>query len=267
MSFNPFYDKYIGGRGQKRKRDEMEIVVEGTPPPYKKRKYNQYKIPSSSPAFTNRLVKQIQGELKGMDTPINIGGVLATTNTNVDILPLNLIQAGNGSWNRVGRKVHLKSLRLQGQISNTYVRTGGNWQGNTVRFSVVWDQQPSSNTVPNFDTIFGVTAQTGVESTAMFSPPKYDNMDRFRVLKDWREDFTPGVAVGADTNYLIEYRAVDCYLSLKDLEVVFSGQSNPMTIADISTGALYFIARAEVNNATESVATVELNARIRYSDK
>lgn len=244
----------------------MEVVVEGTPPPYKKRKYNQYKVPSTSPAFTNRLVKQIQGELKGMDTPINIGGVLATTNTNVDVIPLNLIQSGNGSWNRVGRKVHLKSLRLQGQLSNTYFRTGGNWVGNTVRFSVVWDQQPSGST-PNFDAIFGVTAQTGVETTAMFSPPKYDNMDRFRVLKDWREDFTPGIAVGADTNYLIEYRAVDCYLSLKDLEVVFSGQSNPMTIADISTGALYFIARSEVNNATESVATVELNARIRYSDK
>jgi len=267
MSFNPFYDKYIGGRGQKRRRDEMEVVVEGTPPPYKKRKYNQYKVPSSSPAFTNRLVKQIQGELKGMDTAINIGGVLATTNTNGDILPLNLIQQGNGSWNRVGRKTHLKSLRLKGHFSNTYVRTGGNWVGNTVRFAVVWDQQPSSATIPSFDQIFGVTSQTGVESTTMFSPPKYDNMDRFRVIKDWTEDFTPGIAVGADTNFLTEYRQVDCYLSLKDLESVYSGQSNPMTIADISTGALYFIARSEINDLTTSVCTVELTARVRYADK
>lgn len=252
----------------KRGRDEMEVVIEGTPPPYKKRKYaKQYKIPSSSPAFTNRLVKQIQGELKGMDTPIAIPVVDPVTNTNASIVCLNLIQAGNGSWNRVGRKTHLKSVRLQGYLSSLYTRTNGDWVGNSVRMALVWDQQPSSNAIPAFDQIFGVTSQTGVETSGIFDPPKYDNMDRFRVLKDWREDFIPRFSVTADGDTATEYRAVDCYLSLKDLESVYSGQSNPMTIADISTGALYFIARAQTNSASSSQITVALNSRVRYADK
>ena len=56
------------------------------------------------------------GELKGLDTDVSIpsGSLLNTTNTNGNTFVANLIQAGTGSWNRVGRKTHLKSLRLKG---------------------------------------------------------------------------------------------------------------------------------------------------------
>lgn len=266
MSFNPFYDKYISPktRGVKRKGPDYEVPSSY---PVKKRKLSQYTVPSDSPALTNRIIKSIQGELKGMDTSINQVGVLATTNTNGNIETLNLIQTGNGSWNRVGRKTHLKSVRLQGVLLNTMALTNGDWVGNSVRLLLVWDQQPSSGTLPLYSDIFGVTSQTGVETTAVLDPPKYDNMDRFRVLKDWREDFVPQAQVPSNTDTVTEYRQIDCYLALKELESVYSGQSNPMTIADISTGALYFIARAVNNAATTSTANIVMNARVRYSDK
>jgi len=57
-------------------------------------------------------------EIKGMDTELAIAGpVLATTATNGDCFVLNLVQQGAGSWNRVGRKIRMKSLRLKGLIT------------------------------------------------------------------------------------------------------------------------------------------------------
>ena len=79
--------------------------------PYKKMKYS---IPSNSPALTNRIIKTIPGEMKGMDTDISYVSVIGSTNTNAGIYVLNLVQQGNGSWNRVGRKTHSSSVRLRG---------------------------------------------------------------------------------------------------------------------------------------------------------
>ena len=53
-------------------------------------------------------------EKKGMDTDVTLSPVITTTNTTGSAFVLNLIQQGAGSWNRVGRKSHLKSLRLKG---------------------------------------------------------------------------------------------------------------------------------------------------------
>jgi len=98
-------------------------------------------------------------EKKGVDTSIALTPVIATTNTNASSFVLNLIQAGNGSWNRVGRKVHLKSLRLRGHLRWLYGNNAGtnNLDANAVRMVVVWDKQPSGGAIPTFDAIFGKT--------------------------------------------------------------------------------------------------------------
>ena len=57
---------------------------------------------------------------------------------------------------------------------------------------------------------------------------------------------------------------VDEYVKLNNLESVYSGQSTPMTIADISTGALYFVARSQL--VTASSITIDAIARLRYKD-
>jgi len=65
------------------------------------------------------------------------------------------------------------------------------------------------------------------------------------------------------------YHTVDEFISLPtDCETVFSGQSNPLTIADIYSGALYFVIIAKdtppagygISLAAGSVA------RLRYTD-
>lgn len=212
------------------------------------------------------------GEVKGMDTDIDIalGSVPSTTNTNDAIIVLNLVQSGTGSWNRIGKRIKLKSVRCRGELHHTYTdaATTGDIAGSLMRISIVYDRQPSGATIPTFDTIFGRTDQSGTESTEMLDSLKWDNTDRFRVLTDRVIEGNPQLFDGAGgTGDIVTQRfAFDYYVKLKDLDCVFLGQSVPMTIADISTGALYIIFRANSNVTTNRWAVNMSTARLRYRD-
>jgi len=225
---------------------------------------------SSAPA--KRVVSVAVAEKKGMDTDVSLtaGNVLNTTNTNGGAFVLNLVQAGTGSWNRVGRKTHLKSVRVKGLVSHTATpnATTGAMVSNFVRMVLVWDKQPSGAAVPSFDSIFGITAQDGTESCPdVMCPPRYDNMDRFRIIRDKTVDLNIGVVDALGTIRLTQYICnIDEYVKLADLECVYSGQSSPMTIADISTGALYLYFRAYNNASGASECTVDAVSRLRYTD-
>lgn len=224
------------------------------------------------PMIPKTIVYKKSGEKKGMDTNLEINsGVITTTNTNGSCFVLNLIQQGAGSWNRVGRKVDLKSLRLKGSFLVTYDTNegGGITRGNLVRMVVVWDKQPSGNTIPTFDQIFGTTDQSGTEVSGILTPPRYDNMDRFQILRDKTFESVPQTIFPSGGNYYVNHPiCFDEYLKLAGKQSVYSGQSNPMTIADISTGGLYVYFRALVNDASISQINVSnlSNSRLRYID-
>jgi len=206
-------------------------------------------------------------ELKGMDTNWQWVGVLATTNTNAQIQTCNLIQTGTGSWNRIGRKTVSKSLRLQGYLECSHILTaGGDLSSNMVRLTVVWDRQPAGGAEPLFNDIFGNTNQSGTETTAFFSPPKYDTMGRFVVLKDMLFISDPKASTPAAGDIVVNTIALDEYLRLPNLESNYSGQSTPMTIADINSGALYVTGRALRQDAAETQWTATIGARLRYID-
>ena len=159
--------------------------------------------------------------------------VIATTNTNAGIFVVNLIAPGTGSFNRVGRKVNLSSARIKGsvQLSSTADGTTGNFTGNNLRMVVVWDKQPSG-TIPSFSDIFGLTDQAGTEATSYLDPIRYDNMDRFQILRDVTIPFVPGSigGVGGTTNFYRMILPFDEYVQLGNREVVYSGQSSPCSI-------------------------------------
>lgn len=215
--------------------------------------------------------KQIANlEKKGVDTDLSLSPIIATTNTNASSFVLNLVQAGSGSWNRVGRKILNRSLRIKGHVAflKTPTAATGVAVENYIRMVVVRDRQPFGASgpaaIPTFDTIFGITAQDGTESTPdILNPPKYDNMDRFKVLLDKCYEPTPQGFMGSGTGPSdTTYVPIDEYVKLRDFETVFSGQTAPMTIADISSGALYVFFRA-LNNSTTAAAFDGI-ARLRY---
>lgn len=213
-----------------------------------------------------------RGEVKGMDTSLIIaaGSVITTTSTNAASFVLNLCQTGTGSWNRVGKKITMKSVRLVGNFVTAIAPqvTTGNINDQLIRMVIIYDRQPSGGSIPTYDSIFGVTDQSGTESCPdIWCPPRYDNMERFRILRDCTYDADLGsIGSGGTTNAISIRTKFDEYIKLKGLDSVFLGQSNPMTIADISTGALYVFFRALVNTATNCQTSVDGNARLRYHD-
>lgn len=231
------------------------------PRPKKRARYNNYQ--------PKVVYKVPTPEQKGMDTVIGYADIAAVTNTNGYATCLNLVQSGTGSWNRVGRKIKMKSLRLTGYLQiRTTVDAGvaAPYPGvipNT-RLVIVYDQQPSSGAIPSFDTVFGHTEQDGTEASKYSDPLRFDNMDRFRVLRDMNI-FPPSVPLPAINVASVSELAIDEYIKLNVGETVYSGQSNPMTIADISTGSLYVYARTS-SNTDYTIINLELNARLRYTD-
>lgn len=220
------------------------------------------------------VVYRSSGETKGMDTILTQpSGIISTTNTNANAIVVNLVQQGAGSWNRVGRKIHSSSLRISGIANYLYGATATTdaYYGGVLRMVVVWDKQPSGNAIPTFDTIFGKTTQSGTESTTFLDPIRYDNMDRFSVLRDIRLQSDPDLYNdGAGTNPIVSNAVpFDEYINLNNRETVFGGQSDPMTIADISTGALYIYFRAQ-SPSTDPTSTWLVSsdsyARLRYVD-
>lgn len=216
--------------------------------------------------------RQRLGEVKGLDTVLTLTPVISTTNTNGSIFVLNLVAPGSASYNRIGRKIYNKSVRVRGSMYMQYAlqATTSDLEANFCRMVLVWDKQPSSGSIPTFDTIFGITAQDGTESSSVLAPLRYDNMDRFKVLKDCVVEFHPQATppLGGSINLVTKIAPFDEYVKLGGRETVYSGQSATQTIADISSGALYLVYRVYNNTATTCQVGIESNsfARLRYTD-
>lgn len=206
-------------------------------------------------------------ELKCVDLNVDLasGSVPSTTNTNAGIALVNPVQPGTGSWNRIGKIIKMKSFRYKMIIQCINPATAQNKQ-NTIRITLIYDKNPNSGAIPTFDTIFGSTSQTGTESTQSFlDNQRVDNTGRFIILKD--DVIDSQVWAQATATFQSEWQCtLDNFVKLKGLQTIYSGQSNPVTIADISTGALYLSFRCEDNTANSDFTIKNSVCRLRYYD-
>lgn len=207
-----------------------------------------------------------KSELKSVDLIMNMNPVLNTTNTNGQVFLVNGIVPGTGSWNRIGKKIRMKSFRYKGIADFNHLNPQ-DLSNTQLRMTLVYDKQPSNGPLPTFDTMFGGTDQLGAEATnSIFDNQRIDNTGRFSVIKD--DVFTGDVKVAYDTGVLVTDNKIyfDNFVSLRGLETIFSGQSSPSTIADISSGALYLIFRSTELTSNNSVAIANTAMRLRYYD-
>lgn len=206
-------------------------------------------------------------ELKGMDTEMEFTQIPNTTSDNTFVSVLNLVQQGTGSWNRIGRKIKPKTLRITGTAIHADLVTAVS--NNVLRMVIVYDKQPSGDTIPNYDDIFGHTEQDGTTTTFIFDPVQYNEMGRFRILKDCRYNLNvPSTGAVSGTTQGGDIKIdVDEYIKLAVPETVFNGTADPMTIANVNTGAIYCYFRGYEPTVTDQIVTqVSLLARLRYSD-
>lgn len=223
------------------------------------------RAPTASRQATRQVIRSIAMEKKGVDTEINTGPVTTNTASSANAFTLNTPQQGSGYWQRVGRKIHLESLRIKGSILNIFD------QGLTVsgasavcRMVVVWDKQSSGGL--QFDGIFGHTNNLGTESSDILDPISFDQMERFVILRDkvW-ECNPPSISNAEADDSLRTNTYFDEYIDLKGKVTTFDNSTSPGAVADIASGAIYVYFR--VSNSTNMDTFIEnAHARLRYRD-
>lgn len=215
-------------------------------------------------------------------TATHADGFTRTRLVGFQCCAVNLCQEGAANYNRLGRRIKLKSIQITGTfIPETPQPTPTTDQPIFCRFALVYDRQPNSGgTYPTPAEIWLTRDQTGTSNAAgvpwPWTPPNVDNIDRFQIMRDCKFNFAtnnPGatdeVALLMTNQTLVQGSQCMLYKKLKGLETHFRSNSNPTTIADISTGALYFIIWADVSGTTpfpNSTVTFKWSARLRFWD-
>jgi len=208
-------------------------------------------------------------EKKGIDIDIGDSTALIPLIPTAMVYVLNLIQEGTGSYNRIGRKVALDSIRVRLRWTCNIkqdVTTPATIPQNLMRFVLVWDRQPG-NTVPSWDEVFQGITQNSSTVVTVLSMAKYSAMSRFTILRDHVVTARSQASAISPANHYNATGVWDEYVKLGKRECTYKGTANPLTIASINSGALYLMAAASMTtpNAAAFISD-ESVARLRYFD-
>lgn len=213
------------------------------------------------------------GEIKALDvtnstTPTTNTTVAWLFNTTPTIQVLNTITTGSSSWNRVGRKISLKSVRVRGSFNITS-NAISNSTPQYCRLTILYDKQ-ANGALPVASDVFKDQASVAADSTltTWLSGINLNNRDRFEVIADkqWmfpNVDTATGVAGGLTAS--VDTMHIDLFYKLGGRETHFKADSSPAVIGDIASGSLFMITQGNIGAGNEPF---QMNAaiRVRYSD-
>lgn len=214
-------------------------------------------------------------EIKTLETQlVSAGGSLfnpisATLNTSDSAVCLNLIQQGTADYNRVGKSVNMKSLRVRGYITNVFtlpVISNSAYNQKIIRMVIVHIKS-DVGAIPTFNAIFGGLDQSANVVTGLDSAVLPYQLHDVTILRDKTFKVTSdnGMLGTGDTNG--NRLPFDEYINLKGLQTVYRGTSAPLTIASIQTGAIIMYIRAGYAASNDIAAIQESGvARLRYED-
>jgi hypothetical protein len=238
-------------------------------------------VPSASRGrfYKNRIQSRIPGSLitarKGEEIKsVDISPSAKIVSTTALFSLLNGTQEGSSFYNRVGRRVTMKSLLIQG-----YFYPNGNATANATaycRIMVVYDRQPNGAFPTLADVLTSYTDAGATSSTAQ-DQLNMNNRDRFRVLRDARVILPPLGAAGVSgvpLNETFEMNGteqdrtlnVKWFIKLRDLETHYKASSNPAVVGDIATGAVFFMIVQDTVISANAGWTFALQSRLRYTD-
>lgn len=197
------------------------------------------------------VVAQDPGALKVMDRQVSLTPVLNSTGTNAYYC-LNTIKQGTGKYERLNDKVKLKSVRIKLDIGFQFAEdaaTPSGIFGNTFRWMLVWDKTPGG-TAPLLSAIIAHVQWDGTEASDVLDDLNPDNTSRFSIIRQGHIVANPCSTplTGSTTDYVRQRYFVDEFVDLKGRETQYQSDTATPTVADISSGGLYFICRAVYNN-------------------
>lgn len=231
----------------------------------RKQSYQNARLPSTTvvagPAgfLRNRNTTGVRVEKKVIDL---VNASYAVEDTGTQLALLNGCIPGSNNANRIGRKVNLKSLQVQGFIipADLTVNAG------KFRMVIVYDKQ-SNGAAPTWANI--MTSQSAaavpVLDSAYNAMVNLDNRDRFEIIRDYKVDYA-GINTTASQTYASSplCQVVDMYIKLGNRETVYNA-GTAGTIGDITSGALYVFFIASQPNA--SGVTFNGSFRVRFTDQ
>lgn len=195
-------------------------------------------------------------ELKYKDTALTSP---TTTTANMDVI--NLLAVGQSQVTRIGGQVHMTSV----QWKFTATAASGVLLPITFRYMLVLDRQPNG-ALATFagSPLAGTIAilNNAVITQQSVAPIQYENIKRFRILKDktisWNpqmslQDANPATAVVPFEKTISGYRKLGINTKYGD---------DTGTITDINTNALYLITYCDSVNALITLG----GTRIYYRD-
>lgn len=172
---------------------------------------------------------------------------------------LNVPVNGAELYQRVGRKIYMKSLHFRGFVTNTATAVQ-----DVGRVIIFYDSQPNAG-APNLAAL--LQDSNAAAATTALSEINLTNRQRFKILRDHQIIF-PSVtfAGGVLTNQAFQQTDnqmnIDFFIKLKGLETVFNA-ANMGNIGDITSGSILVCCVAE-NNA--GLWSLTFNSRLRYYD-
>lgn len=182
-----------------------------------------------------------KSELKFIDVTANNDPPIGATTFSAGTL-LNGCIPGSNATNRIGRKIHMKSLVLRWGVNLRSTSVAG---GN-VRVLVVYDKQSNAAAPAITDILL---------TDDFYANNNLSNRDRFLTLIDI---ISPCVSTGGDVTCSgVEYRKLN-------LESMFN-TGTAGTVADITTGSVYIFV-AQTGTITTTAPDFFASARIKFLD-
>ena len=203
-------------------------------------------------------------EVKTVDLNVN-GQVIDSTGS---IALLNGVAEGTSFYNRIGRRISLKSVQISGTLNDNTAGTPTN-DSLYVRMLVLYDRQNNGGTPALPDILQDVTA-AGTIVTDAYSGINMSNSDRFKVLMDNRVFIPNDNTTNAGQNleqgiagYLpgTGETNIKRYIKLNGLETNY-GTANA-NAAGCQTGALWLVFVSAGSNMLQA----NLRIRVRYNDQ
>lgn len=205
---------------------------------------------------------QIPREIKCLDIP---DGQL-TLNSTGAVGAINLMRAGSSYFNRIGRKINMKSVRVNFYLVPIRAVTNIDY----ARVLLIYDRQ-CNGALPALSDILQTTDQAGTNTTGNMSNANLNNRDRFKILRDQRITL-PGIPAGGppwEPTHMFDAVTpttnVEWFVKLGGLETQFKADSSPAVIGDIATGSLLLLTLGDFAAGSEGYA-IQIETRLRYWD-
>lgn len=221
-------------------------------------------------------------EVKSVDTQggqgtynIPANGVVVNWGATTSAAPtLGNPVEGSSFYNRIGRKICMKSVHIVGAILPSNANAGAE-PAQFARFLVLYDRQPNG-ALPSVADVLNNYDESGTTSSSVFSGLNMNNRDRFVVLRD-RKFYLPALGVNGATPANVQGVQIDPnvsdhsfifrdFIPLKNLEMHFKANSANGPIGDVSTGSLIYLLISESDANATSAWQLQCNSRLRFVD-